>query len=165
MRGSGTGCLGFNLPSVAGDPLLFSGLRTGQTASSAACTAPSSHPLSLQPPLPFYSPSCRHVRLLIVDRSLVIPDWSGWPVTAICESRILIELNLALSFVLICNVGIDWHRARGGQDKGGGRWCKRRQAFIAELFIRLSVRGYAALGWREKIMAKIQPTSQALSNC
>lgn len=53
----------------------------------------------------------RHTRLLIVDRSLVIPDLSGWPAAAICE--MLIELYFAPRFVLIGNARIDWRRANG----------------------------------------------------
>ncbi len=63
MRGSGTGCFGLNLLSLAGDSLLFSDPLTGQTASSVALhrlriklshPAPPSHLLSLS----FSPPAC-----------------------------------------------------------------------------------------------------------
>lgn len=44
-------------------------------------------------------------------------------------------------------------RDAGGAVEGG--WCKRRQAFIAELFIRLSVIGYMLLLDGKRITVKI----------
>lgn len=68
---------------------------------------------SLPPSLSLSRPpvSRRHMRLLIVDRSLVIPDWAGWAATAICETRMLIELYFASRFVVIGRAHIDWRRA------------------------------------------------------